>query len=311
MKIVAYGLFIVGFSAALAAADSTFPATPVVSKNDPKWEWGEFSFLGGQFDSHPNINVMIVTELTNVGRSLPEASPAHPVYYSGADGGRTLGGDPIAGEHPPRPAELASLMVKSLRDGGYLPASAGHPPTIYIYYNWGSFNRLRDERTGRGWDYLSYVNFMERAALVGGTKFAKDLDEARTFHYVDEFKGSNARNSYLVSLAESDLYFLVATACDYRAAVNGNAVILWQTRLSSEARVVSMDESLPQLVMSAASYIGHETNGPVRLNRPAVREGEVDVGVPFEVRDDRQADAPNPFPRTRSFLPAIPSPADN
>jgi hypothetical protein len=296
MKIVAYGLFLAGCGAALAAGD-------------PKWEWGEFSFLGGQFDSHPNINVMIVTELTNVGRREPDASPAHPVYYSGADGGMTVGGDPIAGEHPPKPAELANLMVKSLHEGGFLPATAGHPPTIYIYYSWGSFNRLREGRRVGTWDFLSYQNFMERAALVGGTKFAKDLDDARTFHYVDEFAGSNARNSYLVAIAEGDLYFLVATACDYKAAVNGKLVILWQTRLSSEARVVSMDESLPQLVMSAASYIGHETNGPMRLNRPAIREGEVDVGVPVEVRDDLPSDASNPFPPTRSILPAMPSSA--
>jgi hypothetical protein len=298
MKLVAYGLFLVGCGAAFAANDSISPTAPAVSSNDQPWEWGEFSVLGGLFDAHPKINVMIVTELTNVGRLAPEASPAHPVYYSGADGGLTTGGDPVGGEHPPKPADLASLMVKSLHAGGFLPATAGHPPTIYIYYNWGSFNKMRSERRQVDqYDFQTYRNLMERAALVGGTKFSQDWDEAMTLHYFDWFKTESARNSYLVAIASGDLYFLVATACDYDAAVKGKLVILWQTRLSSEARVVSMGESLP--------------HGAVRLNRPAVMEGDVEVGVPYEVREDLPADAPNPFPATKRFLPARLSPAAN
>lgn len=309
VKIVSYGLFLACCGSALAAGDSSLPAS---SATQP-WEWGEFSFLGGVFEAHPRINVLIGTELTNAGRKGPLASLEHPVYYTGADGGLTNGGDPIGGEHLPRPEVLANLMVKSLRSGGYLPASAGHPPTVYIYYSWGAFNGLRGDhgRSNVGpFEYLEYQNLMARAILVGGTKFATEWDEANSFNTFDRFKGESARNSFLVAAASSNLYFLVATACDYQAAIRGKIVILWQTRLSTDARIVSMDESLPQMVASAASYIGHETNGPVRLNRPSVPEGEVEVGVPFEVGEDIPPDAHNPFPRTRSFLPATP-PAAN
>ncbi len=297
VKIVSNGLFLACCGSALAVGANASPAGPT-------WEWGEFSFLGGVFEAHPKINVMIGTELTNSGRMAPDATLAHPVYYSGADGGLTTGGDPIGGERPPKPAELADLMVKSLHSGGYLPASPGHPPTIYIYYSWGSFNELRDgprEHVDPR-DYLGYRNLMARAVLVGGTKFAKEWDEAVFFNSFDRFKGTSARNSFLVATALDNLYFLVATACDYQAAARGQVVILWQTRLSTDARVVSMAESLPQMVASAGSYIGHDTNGPVRLNRPAIMEGDVEVGVPFEVRDDLASDAPNPFPHTRTFL---------
>jgi hypothetical protein len=313
MKIVSCGLFFISCGAALAAGDPTsLTSSPAPSTGQP-WEWGEFSFLGGLFDAHPNIDVMIVTETTNVGRRAPDASPDRPVYYSGADGGLTKLGDPIGGEHPPKPKDLENLMVKSLHEGGFLPATSGHPPTVYIYYSWGSFNGYRT--TGRyrddDWDFQSWRNLMERAALVGGTKFAADWDTARMFNYYDEFTSSSARISYLTAIARGDLYFLVATACDYQAAVRGKLVILWQTRLSAEARVVSMGEALPQMVASAGPYIGHQTDGPVRLNRPAFMEGNVEIGVPVEVRDDLASNAPSPFRPVRRILPAAPWQAAN
>jgi hypothetical protein len=93
-----------------------------------KWETGEGSLIPRVFQSNPHFDVMIVTELTAAGRKAPVASPAQPVYYSGADGGQVAIGDLIGGDEAPKPADLASLLARSLRAGGYLPAAAGHPP---------------------------------------------------------------------------------------------------------------------------------------------------------------------------------------
>jgi hypothetical protein len=197
-------------------------------------------------------------------------------------------------------------MTKSLSDGGYLPARAGHPPTIYIYYRWGSFNKLSDmdqvsqlaqpgaNNVSGPMDDLQVRNLLERAAIVGGTKFAAEWSEALetgTFHW---FENRSLRTTFLVETASDNLYFIIATACDYDAAVKGNIVVLWQTRISTSSRGVSMDESLPQMASSAATYIGHETDGPVRLDRPAMKEGKVEVGEPVVVREELPSDAPNP-----------------
>jgi hypothetical protein len=273
---------------------------------------------------------MIVTELTKAGRSAPAASPGHPVYYSGEDGGQTTEGDQKGGERAPKPADLANLLTKSLRAGGYLPAAPGHPPTIYIYYRWGSFNKLSNVDLGSdvgaessgvnaegdsvqtaaraptvgALDDLQVRNLLERAALVGGTKFAVEWSDAMESGTFNAWENKSLRNVFLVETASDNLYFIIATACDYDAAVKGNLVVLWQTRISTDSRGVSMDGSLPQMAASAATYIGHETDGPVRLDRSELKDGRVDIGEPVVVREDLPSDAPNP-----SNPPPKPAPA--
>jgi hypothetical protein len=302
MKSLTCGLFLAGCCAALAAPDAP-PTTPAPLA---KWEEGDAGFLPRAFQTDPHLDVMIVTELTKAGRAVPAASPEHPVYYSGEDGGLATVGDLIGGEHAPKPADLAKLMARSLRAGGFLPAVAGHPPTIYIYYRWGSFNKLSDldppsqiaapgaTNVNGPMDDLQVRNLMERAAMVGGTKFAIEWNEALEAGTFDSWENKSARNVFLVDQATGNLYFIIATACDYQAAVSGKVSVLWQTRISTDSRGVSMDGSLPQMAVSAATYIGHETDGPVRLDRPMLKEGSVEVGEPVVVREELPSDAPNP-----------------
>jgi hypothetical protein len=125
--------------------------------------------------------------------------------------------------------------------------------------------------------------------------------ESGTFN---AWENKSLRNVFLVETASDNLYFIIATACDYDAAVKGNLVVLWQTRISTDSRGVSMDGSLPQMAASAAMYIGHETDGPVRLDRSELKDGRVDIGEPVVVREDLPSDAPNP-----SNPPPKPAPA--
>jgi hypothetical protein len=259
------------------------------------------------FQSNPHFDVMIVTELTAAGRKAPAASLATPVYYAGEDGGQTAVGDLIGGDKAPKPADLARLMTKSLRAGGFLPAGAGHPPTIYVYYRWGSFNKLSDVDQGAGqitapgvtnvsgpMDDLQIRNLMVRASLVGGTRFAVEWGQALETNTFSSWERKSARNEFLVATARDNLYFIIATACDFQAAVQGKVVVLWQTRISTDSRGVAMDETLPQMAASAASYIGHETDGPVKLDRPTIKDGQVEIGEPVVVREQLPSDAPNP-----------------
>jgi hypothetical protein len=137
-------------------------------------------------------------------------------------------------------------------------------------------------------------NLMERAALVGGTKFAVEWSQALDTGSFNSWENKSARNEFLVATASDNLYFIIATACDFEAAVQGKVVVLWQTRISTSSRGVAMDETLPQMAASAATFIGHETDGPVKLDRPTIKDGRVDVGEPVVVREELPSDAPNP-----------------
>jgi hypothetical protein len=272
-----------------------------------KWEWGDATLIPRVFQSNPNIEVMIVTELTAAGRKEPVASAAHPIYYAGEDGGQTSLGDLIGGDKAPKPADLANLMTRSLRAGGFIPAGAGHPPTIYVYYRWGSFNKLSDADQGAGkivapgatnvggsMDDQQMRDLLQRAALVGGTRFAVEWNYALETGTFSTWENRSPRNEFLVETASDNLYFIIATGCDFDAALHGKVVVLWQTRISTSSRGVAMNESLPQMAMSAATYLGHETAGPVRLDRPAIKDGKVEIGEPVVVREDLPPDAPNP-----------------
>jgi hypothetical protein len=323
MKFVAFGLTFLGSIAACAAADAQSPAPSSQPAPLAKWEMGEGSLIPRVFQSNPHFDVMIVTELTAAGRKATVASPAQPVYYSGEDGGKVAIGDQIGGDEPPKPADLAILLTKSLRAGGYLPAAPGHPPTIYIYYRWGSFNKLSNVDGGGDigagsslgqtqarppsngpQDEMQMRNLMERAALVGGTKFAVEWSQALDTDSFNSWENKSARNEFLVATASDNLYFIIATACDFGAAVQGKVVVLWQTRISTSSRGVAMDETLPQMAASAASFIGHETDGPVKLDRPTIKDGKVDIGDLVVVREELPSDAPNPNNQPPKAQPA-------
>lgn len=288
-KAIATLLLLAGATGALRAAD---PEVKPLSA----WEAGNFSLLPRSFQRDPHLMVLIHTEFTKLGREVSKASAEHPVYYAGKDGGETEIGDVIGGERPPNAKEFSKVLVKILSQNGYLPAGKGHPPTIFIHYRWGSFNQLSSIDGGNADgspepdDDLQTNNLVERASLVGGEKFALDYVRAANAGTVSFFE-ANPRNSFLMQEARSNRYFVIATAYDYQAATQGNKAVLWRTAISTDSNGVTMDESLPGLVVVAGPYFGHETQGAVRLNRPVIREGKVTIGD-FLVKQDLPPDVP-------------------
>ena len=300
-------------AAALAATTALFgdpmaPAPAAGSAPAPApgvWESGKFSLVPRAFQSSPHIDVMIVTEFTKAGRAAPQAGGDHPIYYTGSDGGLVGVGEVIAGEQVPEASVLARILTESLQVGGFLPTDAAHPPDIFIHYRWGSFNRLAP--LGRERDDLDFANWVERAALVGGTKFAMQMAQAYNAGTLSFFENQSPRTNFLMSEIRNNQYFLIASAYDYAAAKEGKALLLWRTKLSTSSRGITMDESLPQMVASSGPYFGHETNGPVRLNRPVVKDGKVTIGTPT-IMEDLPSATPNPPPATQTApeMPANP-----
>jgi hypothetical protein len=231
---------------------------------------------------NPRLNLSIVTEMTKDGRALAVPTPEHPAYYFVSDGGLEEEGDAVAGDKPPPAEKLAEIMRSSLAASGYLPAAAGHPPTLVVHYRWGSFNHLSTigGAVDDPEDMAVLKNLMERAALVGGMKFCVDFMRAyssREMGTMNAFRLRDAQTDQLTTMTFSDLYFLLALAFDYDSAANGQKKLLWATKISTDSQGLAMGDTLPSLVHRAESYFGHDTNGPV-LFHPRLFPGRVEIG---------------------------------
>jgi hypothetical protein len=265
---------------AVLAGVSIVHAAPAPDDSAPPqaWESQPFSLIPRGFQRDPRLDVNVITEVSDGGRALPRPSAARPTYYVGFDTGLKEEGDLYAGERKPRPELLHDAMIKALRVNGYLLSDAAHPPTQAIYFVWGSFNKLTF--TGAG-DELELENLAARAALVGGQRFAVEFMQAYSLgrRFVTSFKLKDPHNEWLVDLAESNLYFIIATSYDFAAATQHQKKILWRTKMSTDSNGLTMDGSVPTLVASSGAYFGKES-APVRLDRPMIKEGQVEVGTP-------------------------------
>ena len=182
-------------------------------------------------------------------------------------------------------------MISTLKANGYLPADPRHPPTLFLHFRWGSFNKLNsmDDPTGSNGDDadnpsapddLMLQNMVERAGLVGGTTFAVEMIRAMNAGTLSQFSSRDPRTNWLMNQVYSNRYFVIASAYDFAAARKGLQVLLWRTKISSSSQGVTMDETIPSIMASAGPYLGRETTSPVRLNRPVVKEGVVEIGTP-------------------------------
>jgi hypothetical protein len=248
----------------------------------PKERFRLADLLPRTLQKNPRLNLSIITELSDDGRKVAAPTKERPAYYTVLDGGLVEAGDVMAGEKPPAAEKLARMMRSALAESGFQPATAANPPTLLVHYRWGVYNHLSplSDEDGDPEDDAMRKNFMARASLVGGQKFAGDLLRAydrRGMGALEAFRLKEPDYELLVQMAESDLYFLIAIAYDGEAAKQGKKKVLWTTKLSTDAHGLVMDETLPALVANAGPYFGHETKGAV-IFHPRIHEGRVEIG---------------------------------
>jgi hypothetical protein len=288
------------------------PAATAVAPAKEKWAWLS-NLLPKSFQSNPNLEMTVITELTPEGRQLPPASPDHPVYYQGQSNGNHPMGDRVGGQHPVQPAEMERLVTHALAVNGYLPAKPpAQPPSLLVVLTWGTHNRItvpgEDDANTTSTDELRR-NILERAALVGGRAFAEELakviqesqqaaaatagasrlggftpmTETDFNNPVNLFELKNPKNQFLLEQALDDCYYVVASAYDYPAATQGIRKLLWRTRMTVNAQGVSVQQALPTVVASASQYFGRELKEPEIVIRRVVPDGKVELGTPTVV----------------------------
>ena len=295
----------------LAAFAATNPTDTPKKTSESQWV---FSLLPKSLQKNPHLELTVITEMTEAGKKLPGVSPSKPAYFITQSGGyRALGHAP-GNEKSLSPELVEKILTRALAPNGYLPAQPpAHAPSLAIMFVWGSHNLLTegDEENPSLSGQAVARNLLDRAALVGGEKFAKEMlrlftqADALSFaanapvapdgqavigqaqldfmNPVNLFKMQSAKNAFLVDQAAADVYYVVASAYDYTSLSKKQRVLLWRTRMTVAAQGVSQEQTLPTLIASAAPFFGKEMPEPEILTKRAVREGSVEVGVPTVV----------------------------
>ncbi len=259
-----------------------------------------FSFLPRSLQKHPSLPIAIITEMTDDGRKVRVPTAAQPMYYLAQAAGYHDEGQAY-GETKAMPvAELQGLLEHALASNQYLPADAAHPARMIMVFSWGSANKF-DYRTdpdepadaiGRG-NYATRMNFLARAQLVGGSAFARSVENA--LNQEDEMLASGSkvigprplellanrdeRIQQLLEQSLDDCYYVVASAYDALAMAHGQRRLLWRTHLTVNSNGVAMAETLPVLIQNGTPYFGRDMKTAATVRAGLDREGHVEIGT--------------------------------
>jgi hypothetical protein len=311
---LAIALLVVSPSRFVSAADAP-SAGPPPKSHDSQWV---FSLLPKSFQGNPRLELTVVTEMTDAGRKLPVPSPSRPAYFEAFSGGYRVLGDPGGDQQPLTQDEVVQVLTRSLAANGYLPAQRpAHPPSLLIVYSWGTHNLLVESDPNNQTVNAAAVtkNLLDRAALIGGRKFAEELgrvfeeasdpsisrsaapgggptemlgplasrNQTQLLDPIKMYRARNEKNTFLLDQVASNVYYVVASAYDYKSAKSNQRVLLWRTRMTVGAQGVSQGQSMPTLVLAAAPYFGRDYPDPAIISKRTVPDGNVQIGTPTVV----------------------------
>lgn len=254
----------------------------VAADPEPVPEATGFSLIPNAFSKNPLLTMTVFTDVTPYGRSLPAATKAAPVYFAVHDLGMRTMGEELGGQLSPAPESLQRTLFDALAEGGYQPAPKDQPPGLLLVYYWGSHYAMDPDQVAL-FPELNQQKLLERAMLVGGPAYRRQIRNEIDFGYT--FADRTARKSFLITQTAGDLYFVVVSAYDYAALAAGRRELAWRTTMTVGTNGVAMRDGLPPLIMTAASYFGHETAEPIAMSRRA-RRGTVTLGPLYVIADD-------------------------
>jgi hypothetical protein len=251
------------------------------------------ALLSKIWDPNPGMEMTVITEMTAEGRKLPPVTPAHPAYYDAEPTGDLQMGGVVAHEQTMPPDAVAPLLVHGLAVNGYQPAQRpAHPPSLLIFYLWGTHNAL-DPDIAKIAPYQLMRNVLDRAMLVGGKEFADEVaqviqesqDSPLGPPPVQLFIMRKKDNERLLNQALGDVFYVVASAYDYASVAKGKPTLLWRTRMTVGSQGVWMKNAIPAVVATAGPYFGKEMTESVVVHQKVIPQGKVDVGQPRVVGD--------------------------
>lgn len=245
---------------------------------------------------HHELEVIVNTDVTPEGATIPPASLEHPVFYLGTSVGYRDFGGIIAGDKTPSDKIMHYWLAKALAKQGYFPANAEHSPTQIVAVAWGSLYPQYS------WypELSLQTNQRQLLRFIGGEKMGL-LSKNSVTPYEAEPELTPLRpdaDKYL-GAASDDLYVAVLMGFDFHAAQNKRAHILWRTQIACPSRGFVMADTLPKMISIAAPLIAHQTETPawVRASdryKPSIKIGDLVV---------REYLSPIPMPASDADMP--------
>jgi hypothetical protein len=238
------------------------------------------------FQANPVLNMTVVTEFTDYGRSQRKPSPQQPLYCVLHDGGFHSRGDVAAGEKTPPPQELAQLLQGALSQQGIVTTDTpGHAPQVGIFYSWGSHS-VPDAEYRALFPEAAHRNLLEVASLVGGKSFVRELGVYNSnvgLWSMFSFQGREKTRRFMLDQAQNDLNYVIISAYALEDLARNEPRLLWRTTMTVAATGMSFANSLQPLVLTAGPYVGREV--PALALRRTMKRGTVELG-PTRIIDD-------------------------
>lgn len=279
----------------------------VVDDEDKPVTGFQVEWLPRSFQKRPLVDVHVITEMTPAGRQRPAPTAEQPVYYLTRPAGQlTLGLGATSDEKPADVAKLEEMMKASLAVSHYLPVKERQPPDIVIIYSWGSHSApLGQDDPGVNEDGSADMGeaqetrtreLLERAKLVGGERFTKELIQALNeeatrrrsgasfgmMNPMEQFRNRNAKTRTMLEDIGGSLYFVVASAYDAASIAANKRVLLWRTKMATRASGLNLFESMPSLIVTAGPYFGKDMAESESVRRRLNRGGTVEL-APLQV----------------------------
>jgi len=176
------------------------PAKAQTPASEKRGLFYKFSLAPKSAQANPRLDFTVATDVTAEGKALAQATADKPAYYVLYSEGYQARGDSQLDLKTLTEADLSRVLQRSLGEQGYHPASLpGHPPTLLVLYNWGSYALATEEHVdwtfiGSGYDSSGFDadgnlsvpgqtpnsmtavhGMLDRAELIGGERFAKQV----------------------------------------------------------------------------------------------------------------------------------------
>lgn len=233
--------------------------------------------------------VVANAELTEEGLKTPRPTPGKPVYYVPVIQGWHETGKIVAGEEPPKRADVLRQLAQALAKEGYVlqalrPDANTTVPSLIIHVAWGYMNPdvvetgALDLGTGNGGS-MSPAGLRSDPTQATAVDFnANDMVTLVVGSTLGRLTALTQADWEKVGVAVGEgRYFIIVSAYDFAASLKGEQKLLWCTRMSTARQGVWMSDVVPALVATGASLFGRESDLPTWKTFP-VRAGRVDLG---------------------------------
>ena len=222
-----------------------------------------------------DIDVITVTDMTDLGRTYPNATPVQPVYYMIVNLGEKYFGRSWGGERTPKSREALKWMMEAMAKQGYLLANDQHPPTQLFVFAWGmlqgssgrpALKFLGGEKVDLMWELEENGGFANKnGGFVNSRVLLRGLQRTGIAGKVWD-------------IAEEDLFIGIVRSYTIDSLKAEKPELLWETRFGCPSTGFWMKDAMPQMIKAAALNFGRETKLPVNLNATVEFKGRVDYG---------------------------------